>query len=562
MRSLRTMSMLSLEHSKSRTSVLLWAIWLCFIIRAVFYSSAFPLWEGFDEYAHFATIQHIFFHRDIPDFRTANSSREVAESLKILPVPWLLRDESKGYLSHDDYWQLAPADQMVRRTQLKDLPQEWSDEEAVPRLPLYEAQQPPLYYWLMLPVYWSVKSLELPTQVWILRLVTVLLGSIVVPVAFLTGRKCFSGERGALGVAVVVASMPQLSIDIFRISNEALSVVIGSLTVLAVITLWSSPPNTSRGAIVGLAVGSALLTKAYFLSLLLWATFVLVAATLRDSKQRRAPALQLAAGIAVCVSIAGWYYIRVLALTGTFTGEQNDVGAYYSHVSWADAIKRMPWRRIFDFMAVTHIWLGNWSFLVVRTWMYRVVEFVFILALLGLLLQIIRPTGHLAKARSLICILVMPLVLLVAGLCFHAIQSFRSAENIGTMGYYLLCLVVPETIVLLWGLARLMPEGQGLLAVPALTIVFNALEQFGTTFLLLPYYAGAIHHDTRGHLPTLRISQAIQLGYGRLFGGLLVNKPSFMTPSGLMIMMILSAATSAALVIIAFSLAAEPNDLE
>ena len=34
-------------------------IWLCFIFRGVFYCSFLPLWEGFDEWAHFGVAQRM-----------------------------------------------------------------------------------------------------------------------------------------------------------------------------------------------------------------------------------------------------------------------------------------------------------------------------------------------------------------------------------------------------------------------------------------------------------------------------------------------------------------------
>jgi len=321
--------------------------------------------------------------------------------------------------------------------------------------------------------------------------------------------------------------------------------------------VWDSPPSAIRGAVLGWALGAALLTKAYFLALLPWAAFVLVGVVLRDRKQRKAAAWQLAAALAVCLVVAGWYYQRVFALTGTITGEQNDIGAQASHVSWADAIAANPWGRIVDFMAGSYIWLGNWSFLVVRTWMYRSIEVAFVLGFLGILIQFVRARSPLPKARS-ICILAMPCVLLLAGLCLHAIQGFQSAGNIGTMGYYLLCLVVPETVLLFIGLFRLLPDRWGLLVAPVLAILFDALEQFGTTFLLLPYYAGKIQHDSTGHLPALKISQLAHGGAGSLFDNLLANKPSFLTAPELMIMMALSFGAAIALITIASAIARMP----
>jgi hypothetical protein len=526
------------------------------VLRAVFYCTAFPVWEGLDEYAHFAVIEHVFFHRDIPDPRANDSSREIAESLKLVPVPWILRDDSKGFLSHEKYWRLSTQDRFERQARLKSLPPSWSAEDAEPVLPLYQAQQPPLYYWLLLPVYWGVKSLELPTQVWILRCLTALFASIAIPVAFVAAKRFFSDQSAALGVAIVVASMPQLAINAFRVGNEGFSIAVGSFAVLAVIKLWDSPPDAARGAVVGLALGAALLTKAYFLALLPWAGIVLIGVLLRDRKQRKAAGWQMAAAAATCLAIAGWYYQRVLLLTGTLTGQQNDVGARASHLSWPAAIAFIPWLRVFDWMAVTHIWIGNWSFLVVRTWMYRVIELVFLLGFLGVLLQMVRARSSLPKTKS-IWILAIPSVMLFLGLCFDAVQNFRSSGHIGTMGYYLLSFVVPESAVLLIGWFRILPPRWGLLAVPVLATLFNALEQFGTTFLLLPYYAGLIQHDSQGHLPTLRISQLAHGGASRLFENLLANKPSFLTSSELMMFMALSFCASVTLISIATAIAAK-----
>ena len=34
-------------------------IWACFLVRCEFYGMAFPLWEGFDEWAHFGVAENM-----------------------------------------------------------------------------------------------------------------------------------------------------------------------------------------------------------------------------------------------------------------------------------------------------------------------------------------------------------------------------------------------------------------------------------------------------------------------------------------------------------------------
>jgi hypothetical protein len=235
------------DRTCQKANVLLAVIWFAFVARALFYCTVFPLWEGFDEYGHVAVIQHIFYFRDIPDFRHTNTSRQIAESRGLVPAPWLLHDDSKGLLSYEEYWQLSPNDRMVREARLRELPQLWATEVAEPETALYEAQQPPLYYWLLLPLYWCIKSLDVPTQVWLMRCCTALLASCAIPISFLAARRYFSDLRIALGVTVVVASVPQLVIDAFRVSNEGLAIAIGSAAVLVGLRLWDSRASIRNG---------------------------------------------------------------------------------------------------------------------------------------------------------------------------------------------------------------------------------------------------------------------------------------------------------------------------
>src|ERR1700680_1977891 len=466
---------LEMRHNK-----LLFIVWLCFVLRSIFYCTVFPIWEGFDEYSHFAVIQHIFFHHDIPDPRKANSSREIAESLRLVPAPWLIHDSAHGLLSYEEYWQLRSAERAERVRRLSSIPITWATQDADPRLPLYEAQQPPLYYWLLTPVYWALKSTPLPTRVWVLRCLTALVASIVIPVAFATARRALKNEGAAPGITLVIASMPQLLIDACRISNEGLSIAVGSLAVLAVVRLSDSQPSIPMGGLLGLALGAALLTKAYFIALLPWSAIVLLNSS-RSSRlgERRAAAWQLVAAVATCISTCAWFYIRTMVLTGTITGEQNDVAAQASALSFADAIWKIPWSRVFDFIAISYIWFGNWSFLVVRTWMYRVIEVAFVLGFIGIAFQISFERRSLAEPKYLY-ILTLPCLILLLGLCFHAAEGFRSSGGAGTMGYYLYSLVVPQVILLVVGLSRLVPQRMALLVILVLVTIFIALEHFVT----------------------------------------------------------------------------------
>ena len=131
-------------------------IWLLFLIRGIFYISFIPLWEGFDEWAHYAVIQNIAATGGALPSPTGKVSREVQASLELTPMHW----QATG-LTHDDYWRLPESERKAREEKLRSIPAQWARERGVERS--YEAQQAPLYYWLLTPAYRVTEGLTLPT---------------------------------------------------------------------------------------------------------------------------------------------------------------------------------------------------------------------------------------------------------------------------------------------------------------------------------------------------------------------------------------------------------------
>lgn len=456
---------------------LLIAIWIGFAIRALFYCSALPLWEGFDEYAHYAVIQNLALGGGLPNVLSSNCSREVAESLRLAPWPWLTHASASGSLSYEDYWRLSQEQRERRRRELDSIPRAWSAQPADPAIYAWEAQQPPLYYWLAALIYRASESAPLPTRVWILRSITALIAALAIPLVFLAAREFFLDESAALAAAVAAAAFPELVMTAARTSNEGLAIAFGSLTIFAMLRSIRDG-NSMRGALlVGLALGLSLLTKAYFLAFLPALPVVF--------GKRWRPML---AALAACAAIAAWWYVRTAALTGTLTGEQLQVAAHAtSTVPLIFAVRHSDWIRVFDFMAISHIWLGGWSFLVVRTWMYRVVEALLAVAIARAILR--------RKSTEPWPLIAALLLSMLAGLLYHAATGSRTQGAAGTMGYYFYCLIAAEAILVAGGLGRLLPAAVAALA---------TIEIFGAWFLQFPYYAGFIQHTAGGALPAFR----------------------------------------------------------
>jgi hypothetical protein len=66
-------------------------LWACFLARLLFYSAMLPLWEGYDEWAHFSVVRQMAVGGHLLVSREAPIPRDVEASLQLAPVPWELR---------------------------------------------------------------------------------------------------------------------------------------------------------------------------------------------------------------------------------------------------------------------------------------------------------------------------------------------------------------------------------------------------------------------------------------------------------------------------------------
>ena len=109
----------------------IWILWALFLIRGGFYCAMLPLWEGWDEYAHFAYLQHIVNNKGaLPRFDTP-VSREIDESMRLAPLAYELRELGPPYLTNEQWWALPAAEREDRR--LRPMPLKFSNCPVVAR---------------------------------------------------------------------------------------------------------------------------------------------------------------------------------------------------------------------------------------------------------------------------------------------------------------------------------------------------------------------------------------------------------------------------------------------
>src|SRR5204863_7428758 len=123
---------------KVRSGLIL--IWIAFLVRGAFYSTVIPMWEGLDEFEHFAYVDRLAMLGALPGPED-RVSEEISRTLQLVPLPWRLQVLAAPSVTHDAYWSLPDAERSRRESALKALRVDahpGSGTEA-----LYEGKQPP-----------------------------------------------------------------------------------------------------------------------------------------------------------------------------------------------------------------------------------------------------------------------------------------------------------------------------------------------------------------------------------------------------------------------------------
>jgi hypothetical protein len=457
------------------------AIWACLAARLAFYSAMLPLWEGVDEWAHFAVAQRTALSGELLTSRERPIPRNIEASLGLVPLPWDLRRFDAPSVTHDAWWQLPERERRQRAAALRAMPPAWALQDGSGAFSNYEAQQPPLYYWTVAPWLWLMRGRTLAAQVLAIRWLSALLASLVAPLVYAIGRELFEDRWMALGCAAVVAVMPGFASAVARVGNDALAAPLYAALIWAGLRLARRP---SAGAVcaTGILLGLGLLTKAYFLT-----AIVPALALILWSGGKRLGWWRLF-GCALPLLIAGWWYLRNLLATGTVAGLGESVALQRTDPA---AVLRLapsvPWWRTIDAILFSHIYCGGWSWLTVRSWMYHLFYAILALAAIGLWRWLRQP-----GIRWLLAIYLF----FWAGELWHAALLFATHGVPASMGWYLYGVVAAEAPLLVAGLSTWIHRW----AAPAGAGLFALLDLAAMHSLALPYYAGLIRHEADGTL--------------------------------------------------------------
>jgi hypothetical protein len=394
-----------------------------------------PPWEGADETAHWSYIQELadLGHAPRPgvDTLSADLARYAGPRRYGDSEPF---DET-GYPTYRSFHDAPAALGATAPTRYRP-----SDVQN------WEAQHPPLYYKIMVPVYRALHALPFRDHLEGLRLASWLIAFAGLALGALS--TLYLAPDWARPSAPLMAAWPFMAPQVFltlaRLGNDSLCLLLDGVVWLLTLRLTARigrplPHLLAEALLLGASLGLGLLTKAFFLPISLGVAAYLVFLAWRDGRPVRGAVLA-AIALAVALAIGGGWYLAQYAVTHDLTGGGDFValnrngGLAAGLGAHADPIALV---RGFAAMAATLVWTGSWS-------LAKPPE----ILILGPLLLILIPLATwIARLRTLPPLAWAPLFLvgpLVLSLCYHVVAYLAlTGSGASTPGYYLHILAAP-----------------------------------------------------------------------------------------------------------------------
>jgi hypothetical protein len=325
-----------------------------FLARGPLYLSVLPPFEGWDEHQHLAYIAHLDQTGSIPVMDQSVVPRGLRPLMVSVPHSASGAEQLRdwGVLSYADYWDAPPP---------TDAHLEPSSSSR-----LYQAQQPPLAYVLVMPIWRALKTPRPLEAISAIRATHVLLvaGALVLFAAALTRLVPRFGPRVA--VFALVCLHPLFFQNVARVANDALAVATG-IAGFSLLVLADGRTLLTRGLLAAVCIGASIWSKQTSLTLIpalaLGVPLIGWAHNLPAGRLWRATIVAGVAFLLLVVPLWLWTYQQYGSILTTQDNlelaQRGSVG-----VALATAFVDVAWGPVIDYLLVPgRAWVGGWSFL-------------------------------------------------------------------------------------------------------------------------------------------------------------------------------------------------------
>jgi hypothetical protein len=447
---------LTLE-SRSRAKILALLFTLS-LIRGVLYSAVTPPWQAPDEPDHFQYAAFLVRYRHLP------TKQDVAAE------EWL-QAEVYASMQEFDFW--------ARRAHSPS-PLTLEEEYRV------AVGHPPLYYLLGALLLAPFSHCDWVTQLHVLRLGSVLLGTLTVLLAYLTAQALFPKDTSwQLAVPTFVAFLPMHTFITSSVNNDSLAELLASLVIYALLKMLKTGPSW-RG-VVGVAclLAAGLLTKRTTTFALPLAALTILLYCLRRAKPPKSPPTGKAPhqppgwlrqrGIWLLVASAIGLGLWALILRSPFAIRYPLFAIRYS---------------LFALLTFASFWANfGWMTVPLDLGWYAALAILSLLALCGLgcwAVRVVRGTEILEtwQRRALL------MLLLAVVLIFAQTFGLIIVRGIHQQGRYLFPCIVPLAAFFTLGLREWVPARHRGLFPLALLLGMFTLDSVSLCCYIIPYFYG------------------------------------------------------------------------
>lgn len=329
------------------------------------YLAILPVFEGFDETAHYSSIRQIADTGTIPIYGASYLDQEVSGYQGPFPYGSLAPpfDEGMTYskffvqpqlLEHYLQAYRQPSETSFRPSQVQN----------------WQAQHPPLYYVLLAPLEKVLEKFSFVTRIFLLRLASFLLalaGVVLGLLACINPNKPLRDDPAVVGFVLYPLVLPMFFPEFTRIGNDSLCLFLVGV-VAFLLSKWLKDENDKKLSLaIGVVLGLGLITKAFFLPISVALGVFLLVRIYRDKNQpvtRFKRWRNLIVILLPAILIGGGWYVYKFMVFGTLIGSADSIHLANQGGMLANLKQNFSLYAVVRGLAVTLVsysWGGTWS---------------------------------------------------------------------------------------------------------------------------------------------------------------------------------------------------------
>ena len=422
----------------NRRSILFLFVYLLFLLSiGIGYISVLPVFEGFDETAHYSSLRQISDTRTIPLYGKSYLSQEIVDYKGPISYSSGVPPFDRGMVYSKFFKEpdLVDQYQQVYREQLPRITYSPSNQLN------WQAQHPPMYYLLLAPLISVIGQFSFSTQFYLLRLTSFVL--VLCGVAFgllAVNKPNQSAERNPaiIGFFLYPIILPMFFQEFTRIGNDSLCIFFAGF-VAYLFSLWiKNERNTKICIAIGLALGLGLLTKVFFIAITLALAIFLLTRLLLINRLGVIRAEQYQSLLKIFLPAiligCGWYLYQLIVF-GEITGSSEAIRLAHQGGLIAGLKENFSFYILVRSMIATLVsfsWAGTWSLTRLPPLFHFPLLILFIWVVFAYLRQL--------NPRRLTDPIWLPVylwVFFVSGLLWRTIGAIALNGNANTPGWYL-----------------------------------------------------------------------------------------------------------------------------